>query len=53
MIESIPNTQPIIQKVPQPEKALIDLRQIKAILYLALRGEVALPVEERKVDIFA
>ncbi len=53
MIESIINTQPITHKAPRPERALIDLRQIKAILYLTIRGEVTIPVEERKVDILA
>ena len=53
MIESVHATQPIISKAPQPDAALIDLKQIKAILYLALRGEVSLPVEDHEVDILA
>lgn len=32
---------------------LIDARDIKAILYLGIRGEIALPIEKHEVDILA
>ncbi len=38
---------------PPPKPPLIGEREIKAILYMGLRGEIALPIEERKVDILA
>ena len=32
---------------------MIEAKEIKAILYLGIRGEIALPVEKHKVDILA
>lgn len=32
---------------------LIESRDIKAILYLGIRGEISLPVEKHEVDILA
>jgi hypothetical protein len=51
MVEHI--TQPIqtLPPVPKKEVPIIDERAMKQILYLGLRGDVSLPVEERKVDI--
>ncbi|MBN2050970.1 MAG: hypothetical protein JW760_11030 [Spirochaetales bacterium] len=40
-------------QMPAKEASLIELDEIKAILYLGLRGEVSLPTEDRKVDILA
>jgi hypothetical protein len=47
--------KPYVQppKSPEREMPLIDAKDIKAILYLGIRGEIALPVEKRKVDILA
>jgi hypothetical protein len=47
-------TQPVQTVFPSPPRdvPLIEEREIKAILYLGLRGDVSLPIEERKVDIF-
>jgi len=47
----IPQIQP--PKTPDREIPLIDAEDIKAILYLGIRGEIALPIERRKVDILA
>ena len=47
----LPQIQP--PKSPEREMPLIDAKDIKAILYLGIRGEVALPVEKHKVDILA
>ena len=41
------------QKMPVKQSHLIQLEDIKAILYLGLRGEISLPTENRKVDILA
>ena len=51
MVEQI--NQPIrqIQAVPRRDVPLIDAQEIKQILYMGLRGDVSLPVEDRKVDI--
>ena len=38
-------------KSPGREIPLIDAEDIKAILYLGIRGEIALPIEKRQVDI--
>ncbi len=35
------------------ELPIIEPREMKAILYLGIRGELALPVEKHKVDIYA
>lgn len=42
-----------IHTPPSQKPTLIEEHDIKAILYVGLRGEIALPVENRKVDIFA
>ncbi len=47
----IPQIQP--PRLPEREIPLIDVKDIKAILYLGIRGEIALPIEKRKVDIIA
>ena len=47
----IPQIQP--PKSPERDVPLIDAKDIKAILYLGIRGEVALPVEKHQVDILA
>jgi len=53
MIESVQNIQQTLPRVATPDvkPALIDLRDIKAILYLAIRGDISLPVEDHEVDI--
>jgi len=48
-------TQPIKPQMPvspalRPQ--LIEAQEIKAILYLGLRGDISLPIETHKVDIF-
>ena len=40
-------------KAPPREDYLIDAKDIRAILYLGIRGEVTLPVEKHEVDILA
>ena len=41
-----------IQKHSQkPQSTLIKSRDIKAILYLGIRGKISLPIEKHKVDI--
>ena len=47
----MPQIQP--PKIPEREIHLIDAEDIKAILYLGIRGEIALPIENHKVDILA
>ena len=47
----IPQVQP--PKSPGTEPTLIDAQDIKAILYLGIRGEIALPIESHKVDLLA
>ncbi len=47
----LPQIQP--PKSPERDIPLIDPEDIKAILYLGLRGEIALPIENHKVDILA
>ena len=47
----MPQIQP--PKIPEREIPLIDAEDIKAILYLGIRGEIALPIENHKVDILA
>ena len=53
MIESVQNIQMTLSHIAAPDvkPALIDLRDIKAILYLAIRGDISLPVEDHEVDI--
>lgn len=52
-IDTIQMTQIQPPKSPERDIPMIDERDIKAILYLGIRGEVALPVEKHKVDILA
>ena len=40
-------------KAPPREDYLIDDKDIRAILYLGLRGHVTLPIESHEVDILA
>jgi len=47
----LPHIQP--PKTPEREIPLIDPEDIKAILYLGIRGEIALPIENHEVDILA
>jgi len=51
MIDSVNQIQIINPRTVNIEPTLIELKEIKAILYLALRGEVALPIEDHEVDI--
>ncbi|MEW5816108.1 MAG: hypothetical protein AB1798_12030 [Spirochaetota bacterium] len=55
MVEQIKQTA--IQYNPSSntprEMTLIDAEDIKAILYLGLRGEISLPIEKHNVDILA
>lgn len=56
MIETISHIQPDVSRLSYPNEGLvardlIDIKEIKAILYLALRGDVALSGDEHKVDI--
>lgn len=54
MVESIRLLQTqITQSQPVEEPQLIEARDIKAILYLGLRGEITLPLEDHEVDILA
>lgn len=40
-------------KPPQRDLPLIEPDEIKAILYLGIRGEIVLPLEKHEVDILA
>lgn len=53
MIDQIRQFQNQIKIAPEKEPVLIDLQDIKAILYMGLRGRVSLPVnpDKHKVDI--
>ena len=42
-----------LTKMPKQEPPLIKARDIKAILYLGIRGEITLPIEKHEVDILA
>lgn len=43
-----------IRQHPQnPQSTLIESRDIKAILYLGIRGKISLPIEKHEVDILA
>lgn len=53
MVGQIQITSQPIRPVSANQDALIEPRDIKAILYLGLRGEVVLPDDSRKVDILA
>lgn len=35
------------------DAVIIGMNEIKAILYLGIRGKISLPVESHKVDVFA
>jgi len=52
-IDPIPTSQIEPPRPPDREIPLIEARDIKAILYLGIRGEIALPIEKHKVDIIA
>ena len=52
-IDKIQMSQIQPPRSPEREMPLIDSNEIKAILYLGIRGEIALPVEKHKVDIIA
>ena len=41
------------QQTPAQDAAIIGANEIKAILYLGIRGKISLPVETHKVDVFA
>ena len=44
------------QPAQQPQAkdvVIIGVNEIKAILYLGIRGKISLPVETHKVDVFA
>lgn len=54
MIESIQVTQELLPQLQiMRSQQLIEPKEIKAILYLGLRGEISLPVEKHRVDILA
>lgn len=55
MIDEIRQLQNQIHVTPAKEPVLIDLEEIKAILYMGLRGQVDLPLNSEKhtVDILA
>lgn len=55
MVENVTIAQSQITQYQQPERQpqLIEAKDIKAILYLGLRGEITLPIEEHEVDILA
>jgi hypothetical protein len=52
-VDTIHIPQTVLPPSPRREIPLIDAKDIKAILYLGIRGKVSLPVEKRKVDILA
>jgi hypothetical protein len=41
------------QQSSAKDTAIIGANEIKAILYLGIRGKISLPVETHKVDVFA
>ena len=53
----VENIQVMQESLPQHNsmrpQQLIEPKEIKAILYMGLRGEIALPVEKHQVDILA
>lgn len=55
MIDEIRQLQNQIQFSPAKEPVLINLEDIKTILYMGLRGQVDLPINQEKhtVDILA
>jgi hypothetical protein len=52
-VENTVTSPPSAQQQPKAESALIDSDEIKAILYLGIRGEISLPIEKHDVDILA
>ena len=52
-IDKVQTAIPTTQKPLKQELPLIDPQEIKAILYLGLRGDVSLPIEKHRVDILA
>ncbi len=54
-IEQVGQTamQPLMPQVDGKNSPVIDSNEIKAILYLGIRGKISLPVNEHKVDVFA
>ncbi len=54
MIEQVGSQQfnPLPNRVDSAE-SVIEIQDLKAILYLGLRGEIALPFNEHEVDILA
>ena len=52
-VENTMTSPPSAQQQPKAESALIDSDEIKAILYLGIRGEISLPIEKHDVDILA
>jgi len=45
--------QPPVPQVDGKSSPVIDSNEIKAILYLGIRGKISLPVNDHKVDVFA
>lgn len=45
--------QPPLPQVDGRNSPVIDSNEIKAILYLGIRGKISLPVDSHKVDVFA
>lgn len=41
------------QQAAAKNAAIIGANEIRAILYLGIRGKISLPVETHKVDVFA
>lgn len=52
-IENTITSPPSSQQQPKVDSPLIDSDEIKAILYLGIRGEISLPIEKHDVDILA
>lgn len=52
-VENTMTSPPSAQQQSKSESALIDSDEIKAILYLGIRGEISLPIEKHDVDILA
>lgn len=53
MVEQVSTPIHQIQTPPPQKLPLIEERDIKAILYMGLRGDIVLPVDKHKVDILA
>ncbi|MFP4363952.1 MAG: hypothetical protein ACLFR1_08780 [Spirochaetia bacterium] len=51
-ISSLPNNSQNVRAVQQRSQ-VINEDNMKAILYLGIRGDILLPVEKHKVDTFA